>query len=81
MNSETQKNLVLFFRNIADDIENNKLNENQLKSSGEFYMSYLFQKEVGYEVKDIDLSDKDFIKFLILGWYMYNIILQDDKNK
>ena len=44
-------------------------------------MSYLFQKEVGYEVKDIDLSDKDFIKFLILGWYMYNIILQDDKNK
>jgi hypothetical protein len=72
MNSETKKNLSLFLKNLADDIENDKLNEKELKYTGEFYMSYLVQNQIDND-EDIDVSDKDLVKFLFLGWYMYNI--------
>ena len=75
MNSETKQNLILFFKNLADDIENDNLNEKQLQSSGEFYMSYSIQNEIDND-QNIDMSEKDLIKFLFLGWYMYNIILK-----
>jgi hypothetical protein len=77
MNSETKQNLILFFKNLADDIENDNLNEKQLQSSGEFYMSYSIQNEIDND-QNIDMSEKDLIKFLFLGWYMYNIILKDN---
>ena len=72
MNSETKRNLILFFRNLVDDIENDKLNERELRSSGEFYMSYLVQNQINND-QDIDISDRDLVKFLFLGWYIYNI--------
>ena len=72
MNSETKRNLILFFRNLVDDIENDKLNERELRSSGEFYMSYLVQNQINND-QDIDISDRDLVKFLFVGWYIYNI--------
>lgn len=77
MNSETKQNLILFFKNLANDIENDNLNEKQLQSSGEFCMSYSIQNEIDND-QNIDMSEKDLIKFLFLGWYMYNIILKDN---
>jgi hypothetical protein len=77
MNSETKQNLILFFKNLADDIENDNLNEKQLRSSGEFCISYSIQNEIDSD-QNIDMSEKDLIKFLFLGWYMYNIILKDN---
>lgn len=77
-------NLSLFLRNIADSLEQDKLNPNELKLVGEFYMSYKFQTEViektndMEELKNIDVEDGDFIKFLILGWYIYCVILKDE---
>jgi len=77
MNSETKQNLILFFKNLTDDIENDKLNEKQLQSLGEFCISYSIQNEIDND-QNIDMSEKDLIKFLFLGWYMYNIILKDN---
>ena len=77
MNSETKQNLILFFKNMADDIENDKLTEKELRSSGEFYMSYLVQNEIDND-QNIHVSEKDLIKFLFLGWYIYNILLKDN---
>lgn len=68
MNSE----LILFFRNIADSIEKEELNEKQMSFIGEFYMSYHFQNELE------TIKEEDFIKFLILGWYIYTMILKND---
>lgn len=79
MNSETKQNLTIFFKNLADDIENDKLNEKELRSSGEFYMSYLVQNQIDND-EDIDVSEKDLIKCLFLGWYMYNIALKNNHN-
>ena len=77
MNSETKQNLILFFKNMADDIENDKLTEKELRSSSEFYMSYLVQNEIDND-QNIHVSEKDLIKFLFLGWYIYNILLKDN---
>ena len=75
MDSETKQNLTVFFRNLADDIENDKLNEEELRYSGEFYISYLVQNHLDNN-QDIDVSEKDLIKCLFLGWYMYNIVFK-----
>ena len=75
MDSETKQNLTVFFRNLADDIENDKLNEEELRYSGEFYISYLVQHHLDNN-QDIDVSEKDLIKCLFLGWYMYNIVFK-----
>ena len=75
MDSETKQNLTVFFRNWADDIENDKLNEEELRYSGEFYISYLVQNHLDNN-QDIDVSEKDLIKCLFLGWYMYNIVFK-----
>jgi len=68
--------LILFLRNIADSIEKKQLNEAEMFAVGEFYMSYHFQKEID-KVEDID--EKDFLKFLILGWYIYYIIQKNNQ--
>jgi hypothetical protein len=77
------KILPEFLRSLAFDIENDKLNNSQLRSIGEFYVSYLFNEDNDYEELPItdeeDISDKDFKKFLALGWYIYNKIVIDEK--
>ena len=87
---EQDKILPEFLRELAHNIENNKLNSSQLQSVGEFYVSYLFNEDTevqveNNEVEDEDedeeeMSDKDFKKFLALGWYIYNKIIVVDEN-
>ena len=57
--------LTTFLRTLATDIENDKLTEQQLQQVGEFFMTFLF-------LKDNKKSDKDFMKFITMGWYVYN---------
>lgn len=64
--------LVLFFRNLADSIEKEELSEKQMSFIGEFYMSYQFQNELE------NIKEEDFIKFLVLGWYIYTIVLKNN---
>lgn len=66
--------LVLFFRNMADSIEKKQLTEKQMSFIGEFYMSYHFQNELE------NIKEEDFIKFLVMGWYIYTMILKTDLN-
>lgn len=74
--------LSLFLRNIADMLDANKLNNKELQLVGEFYMSYKFQNNIINNLDNNeeleDLKDSEFIKFLILGWYIYCIILKDE---
>lgn len=43
---EHKNTLKVFLRNIADLIESDTISKEQLKTVGEFYMSYLFNEEV-----------------------------------
>ena len=80
--NEQDKILPEFLRQLADNIENNKLDSSQLQSVGEFYVSYLFNEDTTtqdtnntIENRDEEMCDKDFKKFLAFGWYIYNKIV------
>jgi hypothetical protein len=61
-----EKELPQFLRNLADRIESNTLSEEDLRKVSEFYMSHLFRDKIG------NTSQDDYMKFLVLGWYVYN---------
>ena len=82
--TETNKRLIPFLRNLADSIENGDILPNELKRIGEFFMSYQFQKQADKDlIKDsdsetTDFSREDVVKFLVLGWYIYQVLLVSD---
>jgi hypothetical protein len=60
--------LTTFLRTLATDIENGKLPDDKLQQVGEFFMTFLFLQDLEKNKK----SDKDFLKFMTMGWYVYN---------
>jgi hypothetical protein len=72
---ENNKKIIKHLRNIADLIENNEIDEKTLQSAGEFYMKQLFIDEI--EKTECTIEEKDMLKFLILGWYIYNFIITE----
>ena len=71
-----QQQLIDFLRNLANDIENNNLEDEKLLNISQFMMNYHFQNE---EISD-DYSRDDMIKFLSLGWYIYTQLLNNNDN-
>ena len=75
--------LIPFLRNLADSIERRQLAPRQIQSVGEFFMNYQFQEQA---VRDQDtssppprqFSQEELIKFLVLGWYIYCILLNGE---
>ena len=71
--------LVTFLRELADSVESNTIQSDQLKSIGEFYMSYKFNEQKNGN-GDNDIEDIDTIKFLTLGWFIYTQILNKNQS-
>lgn len=81
-NININSQLTSFLKNLITSIEDEKLTSYQLRSVGEFYMSYLFNEQANIDSDDEDNWDddfqsQDFIKFVVMGWYIYKIILAD----
>lgn len=81
-NKDSDAKLIPFLRNLADSIENQQLLPRQLQSIGEFFMSYQFQEQA---IKDNDdsspireFSQEELFKFIVLGWYIYCCILDNN---
>lgn len=66
MNEETTKT-VSFLKELIKDIENERISQNDLKKITEFYMNFLYDKT---SIKE------DWKKHLVLGWYIYEFLLQ-----
>lgn len=82
MNNNSDKNLVPFLRELANSIENNKLSLNQLQHIGEFFMEYKFHEHNELdESKQDEFESSDVIKFLTLGWYIYRVMLDKQKEE
>ena len=75
--------LVGFLKKLASDLENGHLNQDEIRSVSEFYMQFQmllkFKSKLNSNV-DADFSQKDFLQFLALGWYIYDNLRNDDKN-
>lgn len=81
---DPDEKLIPFLRDLADSIEKRQLLPQQLQSVGEFFMAYQFQQQA---IKDNDTSSppppeferEDLLKFLIMGWYCYCVVLRDER--
>jgi len=76
-----QQNLKNFLKELVDDMENDKLKDDEIKLIGEFYMSYKFQNFIDIENNQnisSKINEKKYIKYLSLGWYIYSIILNEN---
>jgi len=69
MSECVKQELVPFLRDLANSLEENKLNNTQLLQISEFFMSFSFKKDQG------EYSSEELIKFLSLGWYIYTHLL------
>ena len=76
--------MISFLRNLATSIEEKKLLPQQLQRIGEFFMAYKFQEQAiadgnntTTDETDYEINEEDFMKFLILGWYIYVCILKN----
>jgi hypothetical protein len=76
---ENNKKIIDFLRNTADLIEKNEIDEQSFQLAGEYYMRYLCKTEI--DEVDAKIEEKDLVKFLTVGWYIYNIILKEKNLK
>ena len=67
MDNNSNALLAPFLRKLASEIDNNTLSTQQLQQIGEFFMAFLFN------YKEPSKND-DFMKFIIMGWYIYTYI-------
>jgi hypothetical protein len=75
--------LALFLRDLADSIDSKKLQQEELKCVGEFYMNYKMNEEISKESKsneESNFDDMDIIRFLTMGWYIYTQLINKDNN-
>lgn len=79
--------LAPFLRDLAEKVETNQLSNEQLQQVGEFLMSYTFWNQVEKDNKEYgrrrrrrrsrnktNMTDNDFKKFMIMGWWIYTQI-------
>lgn len=67
-NNVNHSDLISFLRNLANSIENGSEPQEKIQKTGEFYISYkALESNQVYE-------ESDFIKFFIMGWYVYSIL-------
>lgn len=85
MNDNSTKCLIPFLRNLADSIEQKQLLPRQLQHVGEFFMEYHYEDEYNDENESLDKSDefdpKELTKFIVLGWYIYSVILKRNNSE
>lgn len=80
---DRDERLIPFLRDLATSIEENQLEPQQLQRIGEFFMAYQFQEQAvqdmdNSETPGLEFSQEDLLKFLTLGWYVYQVLLRQD---
>jgi hypothetical protein len=68
--------LIVFLRDIANSIEDDSIEPYDKQRVGEFYMQYKFKNMIN-DINSSDIDEKDMIKFLVLGWYIYCVVLKN----
>ena len=87
--TQNTRDISHFLRALADKIEDNLLSEDNMKQIGEFYMRYSFMNrydesegysdDESYEESETENNiEDDYLKFISLGWYIYNHCLNSN---
>ena len=75
-----QKNIINFLKEVIQDIESENISEEKLDTTRHFLFTYKFHHHIEKQKID-DIDEKDMIKFLFLGWYIYTFMLNTKSKK
>ena len=82
MDNETK--LIPFLRELANSVEANQLNNDQIENIGDFFMSYQFQEQARKDGDEtippvIQDSNSELVKFVAMGWYVYQVLRRNQQ--
>ena len=63
--------IINFLLNLAEKMKQKTLSDEEEKQVSEFYMSFSFLQTLPIS------QDKDMIKYMALGWHIYNNLQQE----
>ena len=75
--------LSTFLRGLADTLDKKELASSQVQMIGEFFMSNQFRTQAlkdndkSLEVGDGDFEHEDIVRFFVLGWFVYCVLMKD----
>jgi hypothetical protein len=80
VDAQVRKDVVVFLRDLADKLESNSLSPEATAQISEFFMKFNFVKALFSDMEDTPEStdespEQDVLKFMSLGWYVYNHLL------
>jgi len=75
---KVKKEFVDFLDEIKEKINSDELSDEKLELIFQFYIFYKFNSREEQLTSENNYSEKDIIKFLTLGWWIYHNI---EKNK
>lgn len=75
---KVKKEFINFLDEIKEKINSNELSDEKLELIFQFYIFYKFNSHEEQMTSENNYSEKDIIKFLTLGWWIYHNI---EKNK
>lgn len=65
---------ILFLENLLNKLKNNQLTNEEQKDISEFYIKFL------YLHNNEEIDERKFIKYMSLGWYIYEFLNNDNNN-
>jgi hypothetical protein len=72
MNTVQEKDILLkFLEDLSGSIKDGKINREEILLLCEFYYKFKFSKENHH-------TEKDLLKYLSLGYYMYSFVEKED---
>lgn len=66
--------IIVFLENIINDIKSNNISQDHMQQVTELFLNLKMENKIEDTVESY--SDKEFIKFLSLGWYVYTEYLK-----
>ena len=63
-----------FFSDIINRLNDNTISEDKKQMIDEFRLKYSVEQDNTLLNNDKKYSDSDFIKFIIMGWYVYKLL-------
>ena len=60
-------NMIVFFRRLADDLENHVMNPLDIMKAGQMYTYWKYKTDP----QSSTMSDEDVQKYIMTGWYIY----------
>lgn len=65
---------IAFFNDIINKLNDNDISDDKKQIIDEFRLKYSFEQDNTLLNNDKKYSDSDFIKFIIMGWYVYKLL-------